>query len=253
MTKAVASVSFGKDSLAMVLYILENGLPLDEVIFYDTGMEFEAIYRNRNKLTAILVERGIRYTELHPENPFLYDMIERPVTSKQKGNHNGYGWCGGVCRWGTTWKTQALDRHAIGATTHYVGIAFDEPKRLKRIAPPKVALLAEIGMTEADALRYCRERGWNWNEPSAVAPLGYVDLYEILDRVSCWCCANKNRRELANIHRYLPDYWKKLEVIQDQIERPMKKWCSKEYGEYGNIRRMAEVFKKEEAEERYHE
>lgn len=44
MGKYIASVSFGKDSLAMLLYILENKLPLDEVVFYDTGMEFQAIY-----------------------------------------------------------------------------------------------------------------------------------------------------------------------------------------------------------------
>ena len=54
MSKAVASVSFGKDSLAMLLYILENRLPLDEVVFYDTGMEFDAIYRNRDRITKIL-------------------------------------------------------------------------------------------------------------------------------------------------------------------------------------------------------
>ena len=33
----VASVSFGKDSLAMLLKILEKGYPLDEVVFYNTG------------------------------------------------------------------------------------------------------------------------------------------------------------------------------------------------------------------------
>jgi len=80
-------------------------------------------------------------------------------------------------------------------------------------------------------------------------PPGYVDLYEILDRVSCWCCANKNQRELRNIYRYLPDYWKRLEALQDRIERPMKKWHCKEYGDYGSIRRMAEVFRSEEMEE----
>lgn len=58
MSKAVASVSFGKDSLAMLLYILENRMPLDEVIFYDTGMEFDAIYRNRDKITKILAGGG---------------------------------------------------------------------------------------------------------------------------------------------------------------------------------------------------
>ena len=40
----IASVSFGKDSLAMLLLILEKNLPLNEVIFFDTGMEFNAFF-----------------------------------------------------------------------------------------------------------------------------------------------------------------------------------------------------------------
>ena len=40
MNYYIANVSFGKDSLAMLLLILERGLPLNEVVFYDTGVEF---------------------------------------------------------------------------------------------------------------------------------------------------------------------------------------------------------------------
>ena len=36
--KYIASVSFGKDSLAMLLILLEENKPLDEVVFYDTGL-----------------------------------------------------------------------------------------------------------------------------------------------------------------------------------------------------------------------
>lgn len=36
--RRVASCSFGKDSLAMILRLMEEHYPLDEVIFYDTGM-----------------------------------------------------------------------------------------------------------------------------------------------------------------------------------------------------------------------
>ena len=39
-----ASFSGGKDSTAMVLLLIKNHYPLDEVVFYDTGMEFSAIY-----------------------------------------------------------------------------------------------------------------------------------------------------------------------------------------------------------------
>ena len=95
MSQYVASVSFGKDSLAMLLILLETREPLDEVIFYDTGMEFKAIYETREKILPLLQGAGVKYTELRPQNPFLYDMLERPVFSKKKGHHAGYGWCGG--------------------------------------------------------------------------------------------------------------------------------------------------------------
>lgn len=78
----IASVSWGKDSLAMLIYILENHLPLDEVVFYDTGMEFQAIYNNRDKMLYYLKQKGIKYTELKPKRPFLYDMLERPKTKR---------------------------------------------------------------------------------------------------------------------------------------------------------------------------
>ena len=39
---------------------IENRLPLNEVIFYDTGMEFEAIYRIRDKIAKVLTGGGLR-------------------------------------------------------------------------------------------------------------------------------------------------------------------------------------------------
>jgi len=236
--KYIASLSYGKDSLAMVLLLIEKGYPLDEVVFYDTGMEFRAIYDIRDKMLPIFEAHAIKCTELTPENPFLYDMLERPVCSKQKGNHNGYGWCGGVCRWGTTRKIQAVDKYANAATSYYIGIAADEQSRIDRLISPKVAPLAEWGMTEADCLQYCYDKGFFWEENG-------VRLYDILSRVSCWCCANKNRKELKNIYLHLPEYWERLKGLQSRIDRPMKKFCNKKYGEYGNVFAMEKVFEEE--------
>lgn len=237
----IASVSFGKDSLAMLLLIIEKGLPLDEVVFYDTGMEFQAIYDIRDKVIPMLEKHNIEYTELRPNNPFLYDMLERSVTSPQKGSHNGYGWCGGVSRWGTSNKTSTVSRH-VGGSHVYVGIAADEPERYERLPAWKSSPIAEAGMTEEDCLNYCHSKGYYWMENG-------VELYSILDRVSCWCCANKNRKELKNIYRYLPDYWERLKDIQRKLDRPMKSYCDKVHGEYGNLFDMEKVFKKEIAEE----
>lgn len=213
-----ASVSFGKDSLAMLFLILERGLPLDEVVFYDTGMEFKSIYDTRDKVLPILDEHGVKYTELHPPRPFLFDMLEKPVTSKKNGLHYGYSWCGGCARWGTANKTSALDKHAKTAgrdIIKYIGIAADEQKRLQRLPPKQVAPLAMFGFSEADALDYCYEKGFFWEENG-------IRLYDVLDRVSCWCCANKNLKELRNIYINLPEYWERLKDLQRKTDRPMK-------------------------------
>lgn len=145
----------------MLLTIIERGLPLDEVAFYDTGMEFQAIYNVRDAVRPLLRKNGIRYTELHPDRPFLYDMLERPVKGRDR---RGYGWCGGRCRWGTTYKLKALDRYAESTNAKvYVGVAADEYNRLqKERAPYKIFPLADWGLTEAACLELCYKAGYFW-------------------------------------------------------------------------------------------
>ena len=84
--KYVASCSFGKDSLAMVLRVLEEQLPLNEVVFYDTGMEFDSIYYNRDKMKNMLRQHNVVFTELSSKNHFLFDMFVRPIKYKNPEN-----------------------------------------------------------------------------------------------------------------------------------------------------------------------
>lgn len=220
----IASVSFGKDSLAMLLKLIETKRPLDEVIFYNTGMEFKCIYDIRDKVVEMLKQHGIKYTELHPKEPFLYSMFERRIKYRKKdGYHYGFSWCGGKCRWHTSFKMQAINTYKKSINEKiidYVGIAYDEPQRFgKAKTEGKTLPLVEWKMTEADCLQYCHLNGWRWMEQT---DSGYVELYDILDRVSCWCCANKNLKELKNIYTYLPNYWDKLKLLQSKTDRPMK-------------------------------
>ena len=215
MIKYIASISFGKDSLAMLLLIIEKNLPLNEVVFYDTGMEFQAIYNIRDKVVKLLQEKNIKYTELKPKNPFEWTMFEKPVNGRN-GFHYGYSWCGGRCRWGTTEKLSTIDRYCENAK-QYIGIAADESKRLKTAwKNKKLTPLFDYDMNEKDCLDYCRSKGFDWLE-------GDVNLYDILDRVSCWCCANKNLKELKNYKKYLPQYWERLKELQMKTDRPFKK------------------------------
>lgn len=215
--KYIASVSFGKDSLAMLLIILNNPekYPLDEVVFYDTGMEFKAIYDIRDSILLILKEKGIKYTELHPQKSFIDLMINHPYLSRSGVLKKGYGWCGGVCRWGTTEKVRTIDKYC-GDNHQYIGLAYDEPKRLEKLSNNKSSPLAEEKLTEKDALKICYENGFYYKENG-------IRLYDILKRVSCWCCRNKNLKELDNYKKYLPKHFLNLCQLEEIIGEPMKK------------------------------
>lgn len=228
--RAIASCSFGKDSLAMVLMLIEKQMPLDEVVFYDTDKEFQAIYDTRDALLPILAQHGIEYTELKPPRSFDYDMFERPKTKRTGEQVFGDGWCGGPCRWGTFIKKRTLDRYT-GNNAVYVGLAADEQKRLANLEPHKLSPLAEWGLTESACLEYCYSKGFYWVENG-------VRLYDILDRVSCWCCRNKNLKELKGIYQYLPQYWEKLKDVQNRLKEPMK-------GEGKSVFDLEERFKQE--------
>ena len=149
-------------------------------------------------------------------------MLEKPV--KKRGTNiihkKGYSWCGGTCRWATSEKLRAIKKY-IGNNYDYVGIAADEMHRLeKEKRPNRILPLVDWGITEAQALQYCYDRGFYWEENG-------LYLYEILDRVSCWCCGNKNLKELYNIYRYLPEYWTKLKELQYKTDRPYRRGSGK--------------------------
>lgn len=212
----VASLSCGKDSLAMVLRLIEERRPLTHCVMFDTGMEFQSIYDTLERLNPVLEENNIELTVLTPKMHYLEEMLLRVVNKGTEKQHYGYEWCGGSCRWRTTDKTSSINRYlkSLGDYMQYIGIAVDEPERIKQ-ENNKVYPLVEWNMTEKDCLQYCYDRGYTWTENG-------IRLYDMLDRVSCWCCANKNLKELKNMYYYLPEYWYKLKALQSRIDRPFR-------------------------------
>lgn len=241
----VASVSFGKDSLAMLLLILENleKYPLNEVIFFDWGMEFQAIYNNRDKVVPILQKKEIKFTELHYDTSFEYNFCEKEVHKKNGTIQHGYSWCGGLTRWGTDRKKRTINKYYKSLNkeiVEYIGIAADEKPRIERAKREgQILPLVDFGMTEKDALEYCRIKGFDWKENG-------IDLYDIMDRVSCWCCKNNNLKELRNMYHYLPEYWNKLKELQNKTSFPYKTY-SKNKIKYGTIQELEERFQYEDS------
>ena len=232
MSYYIASCSCGNDSMAMVQELVRRKYPLDEIVFYSNGMDFQAIYRLWEWVKHTYEPMGIKCKLLEPDYVFTDKMFNIEVKNRDgSGTHKGYSWCGGRCRWGTTDKIRILDGYCERKNaTVYVGIAADEQHRTPD-KPYKVHPLKEWGMTQDDCLKYNKEHGIEWLEDSIfIRSFSFdekIDLYTILDRVSCWCCANKNQWELYNIWKYLPHIWEKLKDLQRRTDRPFKS------GKYG--------------------
>ena len=188
------SLSGGKDSTAMLLLMIEQDMPIDVVLTADTGMEFPEMYEHLQKLDDLLCrERGIENRQRLGVS--LY----------------GNGWPGPRVRWCTGQLKTHLIRKEVNRlkkernAMHYVGIAADEPNRIKGEQYP----LVDQGITEAEALRICYDRGFDWG-----------GLYQIYNRCSCGCCPLQRIGELKKLRTHHPELWARLrEMDRRAIEQ----------------------------------
>lgn len=160
--KHIVQFSGGKDSTAMLLMMLERGMPVDEIVFCDTGKEFPQMYEHIKKVEEYI---GRKITILKPEKSFDYYFAEHVRGRGKSVGAKGYGWASMRIRWCTgLLKTQPNKKYLSGKGEHrlYIGIAFDEPKRHENIPQNVIHPLYDWGITEAEALKYCYEHGFDW-------------------------------------------------------------------------------------------
>ena len=199
--KHIVSFSGGKDSTAMLLKMLEEKMPIDEIIFVNTGKDFPDMLEHIKQVNHYIMQKyEKKITVLLPRKSFDYYMFEHEKTRGKNKGKKGYGWATMLCRWCTSnLKTQTINnylkQYESEGYIEYIGIAYDEQKRIKDKCYP----LVKWKMTEKDCLQYCYDKGFKWN-----------GLYEHFDRLSCWCCPLKNLKELRILYKYYPDLWKQL-------------------------------------------
>jgi len=205
----IVSFSGGKDSTAMLLMMLEKGIPIDRVICIDTTKEFPQMYEHIKKVQAMIEPLKIEIVKIDFDYLFANKEIMR---GPNKGKF-GYGWTGARGRWCTRLKVEAMNKitkKTINAV-EFVGIAYDEVKRAnkKYIKEKNVRLpLIEWQITEKQALDYCYSRGLDWD-----------GLYEKMNRVSCWCCPLSRIGSLRTLYNDFPELWKELEEMDKKSWR----------------------------------
>jgi 3'-phosphoadenosine 5'-phosphosulfate sulfotransferase (PAPS reductase)/FAD synthetase len=127
--KHILSYGAGLNSTALMIYLIENNLPLDEVVFADTGGETPETYQHLKVTSEYLHKNGVPLTILRSNRGSLYETcVRRKVIPSQ------------VWRWCTRdYKITPIHRHYRQYDVpiiQYLGIAYEERDRAK---PNKVA------------------------------------------------------------------------------------------------------------------
>lgn len=158
------SLSGGKDSTAMLLMMIEKGMPVDGVFWADTGMEFPEMYRHIGKVDAYLFrERGLHIRVLRHPRGFEWLMFDEPKQKKSAVERRirdgvplcGNGWPGIRVRWCTgQLKTHLITKEVNRLkgeydAVSYVGIAYDEQGRCKGGALPACGVAGDGGRGSA--------------------------------------------------------------------------------------------------------
>ena len=206
----------------MVLRMIELGYKLDEVIFCDTTVEFPAMLRHVEKVRTIVEKAGIIFTTLRAEHNFEYYLLHHKPKRRNADLSEmvGFSWPTSRVRWCTgTLKLHVLGKHIrnlkkIYEVRQYVGLAADEEKRLSRKnnqAQDHAHPLVDWGWTEKDAMNYCKEKGFDWE-----------GLYDIFDRVSCWCCPLQPLTDLRKLREFYPTLWHQLLKLDENTWKDYK-------------------------------
>lgn len=205
----IASISYGKDSLAMLIKIIELGYPLDEVIFCEVMFndEISGIHPRQlefiNKARNILKDKyNIEVNHLKAEKPFTTQFY----TQKQKGKRIGeiYGFPVLIGAWcNSRLKLDVINKYLSSLNKkynviRYVGIAVDESKRIKN-KPNVIYPLVDLNITEQMAVEICKQNNL------------YSPLYNSkIHRDGCWFCNKQPLNSLRDIFTNYPNLWNKL-------------------------------------------
>ncbi len=101
------------------------------------------------------------------------------------------------------WRRSGSTRgQYLPEVSQYIGIAADEPKRLRRLGDHEVSLLEKYNYTEDDAKQLCQKAG-------LLSP-----VYDFAKRGGCWFCPKASKRELRHIYDFHPELWERMLALQ---------------------------------------
>lgn len=210
------SWSGGKDSTASIILEHIHGLPRSTIIFSEvmfdkkrgiSGELPEHIEWVHNTAIPLFESWGHEVKILRADKDYLDLFFHKPVNSpKPERRDKFHGFLiAGRCAANRDLKIKPITefyKSVKGDFTQYVGIAADEPERLKRLeGTNRISLLARYGYTEKMAFDLCREYG-------LLSP-----IYGYAKRGGCWFCPSATLGELAHTKQCFHHLWAELEEL----------------------------------------
>ena len=198
----IASLSYGKDSIAMLEVIKQNNMPLDRIVHVEVmatktiPADLPEMVEFKKKADKIIKQRyGIEVEHLKAKYSYE-EYFYKKRTERSKCPNTAYGfpmikgnWCNSQLKANILKK---LDKLGI---IQYIGIAFDEPNRFKILSDRKISPLVEYEITETQAKRICEEL-------DLLSP-----IYKNSLRGGCWFCHNQTKKQLRFLRKNYPEYW----------------------------------------------
>lgn len=201
----IASISYGKDSLAQLEVIHLYGLPLTDIVTADIMATPEIpaylpeLVEFRDRLDREIEERyGIPVTHVRAEKTFI-DLFYKQLTNRSK--YTGiWGWPPVFGHWCMKHlKQEPIQKYFAGLDCiEWIGIAADEPARHGQLNERKRSALVEYSITEAQAMEICESLGW-------VSP-----TYLHSGRDGCWFCPCQGVDQLRRLYNEFPEYWQMM-------------------------------------------
>ena len=207
----LASVSFGKDSLATLLLALRHKEPLDEAVYcevmFDENISGEVPeHRDFIYETALprLAQWGIKTTILRSEMTYVSSFKRVLQRGRRAGKISSFPLSGRCCiqRDCKLAPIRAFRKALPSNAVQYIGIAHDERERLFRLSTAQVSLLEKYEVTENMAFELCRKEG-------LLSP-----IYEFTKRSGCFFCPNAKKPELRHLFDHHQDLWARMLELQ---------------------------------------
>lgn len=216
--KYIASISYGKDSIAMLEIIHQCNLPLDRIVHVevmateDIPADLPEVHEWKEYADKIIYKRyGIKVEHMRADKTYkelFYSIPKRSAQNKHlEGKIQGFPSLRGQ------WCSRDLKVNVmktLGNSVQYIGIAIDEPERHNQLNEKLRSPLVDFNITEAECIDICKGLG-------LLAP-----TYLQSKRNGCWFCHAQPIKQLRLLRKQYPSLWNMLLEFDSDSPMPFR-------------------------------